>query len=190
MTIIETPSPELRRSARAASILTIVSGASALLFGILVLVWPKTTLLVVAVLFGFQLLISGVLRIVGGIMDPGAEGWAKGLSITLGVLVVLAGIFCLRNPGLSILAIIVVIAVGWIVDGIMNVVVGISNPPGERLGRIIMGAVFLLGGILLLVFPTSALLTFVLLGGWILILFGIVTLIAGIWALSAVRKLG
>jgi len=189
MTITDPPSAELKRMARTTSILTIVSGVSALVFGILVLVWPKTTLLVVAILFGLQLLISGVMRIVGGIMDSGAEGWEKGLSITFGVLIVLAGIFCLRSPGLSLLTLLVVIAIGWVVDGIMNIVLGIQSPHGERLGQIIMGGVFLLGGILLLVFPKPALLTFVLLGGWILILFGIVTLIAGIWALRVSRRL-
>ena len=36
---------DLRRVARTTATLTIVSGVSALIFGILVLIWPKTTLL-------------------------------------------------------------------------------------------------------------------------------------------------
>jgi uncharacterized membrane protein HdeD (DUF308 family) len=180
---------ELKRAARTTSILIIVSGVSALIFGILILVWPQTTLLVVAVLFGLQLLIAGIVRIVSGAIDSSAEGWHRGLSITLGVLIVLAGIFCLRNPALSLLTIIVIVAVGWLVDGVINIVLGAQNPPGDRLGRILMGIVFLIGAILLLAFPSSALLTFVLLGGWILIAFGIVILIAGILGLRAARKL-
>jgi uncharacterized membrane protein HdeD (DUF308 family) len=180
---------ELKRAARTTSILIIVSGVSALIFGILILVWPQTTLLVVAVLFGLQLLIAGIVRIVSGAIDTSAEGWHRGLSITLGVLIVLAGIFCLRNPALSLLTIIVIVAVGWLVDGVINIVLGAQNPPGDRLGRILMGIVFLIGAILLLAFPSSALLTFVLLGGWILIAFGIVILIAGILGLRAARKL-
>jgi uncharacterized membrane protein HdeD (DUF308 family) len=161
---------------------------SALILGILVLVWPAITLLVVAILFGLQLLISGVMRIVGGIMDTSLEGWEKALSITLGVLIVVAGIFCLRNPALSVLTIIVIVAIGWLVDGIMNIALSIQNPRGERIGGILMGVVFLLGAIAVLVFPGSALLTFVLLGGWILIAFGIVTIIAGILGLRNLRK--
>jgi uncharacterized membrane protein HdeD (DUF308 family) len=194
MTVIETPGDlPLGRSTprvdRTTSILTIVSGVSALVFGILILIWPQTTLLVVAVLFGLQLLISGIVRIVSGAMDSWAEGWHRGLSITLGVLIVLAGILCLRNPALSLLTIIVLVAIGWLVDGVINVVLGAQSPPGERLGRILMGVVFLIGAVLLLAFPTSALLTFVLLGGWILIAFGIVILIAGIMGLRAAKKL-
>ena len=169
--------------------MTIVSGVSALIFGILVLIWPKTTLLIVAVLFGLQLLISGIVRIVNGILDKSIEGWQRGLSITFGVLIVLAGILCLRNPALSLLTIIVIVAIGWLVDGIMNIVLGVQNPPGERLGRILMGVVFLLGAIVLLVFPAPALITFALLGGWILIIFGVVMLIAGILGIRAVNKI-
>ena len=180
---------DLRRVARTTATLTIVSGVSALIFGILVLIWPKTTLLIVAVLFGLQLLISGIVRIVNGILDKSIEGWQRGLSITFGVLIVLAGILCLRNPALSLLTIIVIVAIGWLVDGIMNIVLGVQNPPGARLGRILMGVVFLLGAIVLLVFPASALITFALLGGWILIIFGVVMLIAGILGIRAVHKI-
>lgn len=190
MTEIDTPTEDLRRIVRTTSTLTIVSGVSALIFGILVLIWPKTTLLIVAVLFGLQLLISGIVRIVNGIVDKSIEGWQRGLSITFGVLILLAGILCLRNPGLSLLTIIVVVAIGWLVDGIMNIVLGVQNPRGERLGKILMGVVFLLGAILLLVFPTTALITFALLGGWILIIFGVAMLIAGIMGLRALNKAG
>jgi uncharacterized membrane protein HdeD (DUF308 family) len=195
MTDIDTTSQnetatELRRVARTTATLTIVSGVSALIFGILVLIWPKTTLLVVAVLFGLQLLISGIVRIVNGIIDKSIEGWQRGLSITFGVLIVLAGIFCLRNPALSLLTIIVIVAIGWLVDGIMNIALGVQNAPGERLGRILMGVVFLLGAIVLLVYPATALITFTLLGGWILIIFGIVMLVAGILGMRALSKVG
>lgn len=101
----------------------------------------------------------------------------------------LAGILCIRNSALSLLTIIVLVAIGWLVDGVINIVLGAQSQPGDRLGRILMGVVFLIGAVLLLVFPTSALLTFVLLGGWILIAFGIVILIAGILGLRAAKKL-
>ena len=179
---------DLRRVARTTATLTIVSGVSALICVILVLIWPKTKLLIVAVVFGLQLLISGIVRIVNGIIDKSIEGWQRGLSITFGVLIVLAGILCLRNPELSLVTIIVIVAIGWLVDGIMNIVLGVQNPPGERLGRILMGVVFLLGAIVLLVFPTTALITFALLGGWILIIFGVVMLIAGILGIRALNK--
>jgi uncharacterized membrane protein HdeD (DUF308 family) len=189
MTVTETTDRDVQRVTRTTSILIIVTAVSALLFGILILIWPQTTLLVVAILFGLQLLISGIVRIVSGAMESSAEGWHRGLAITFGVLIAIAGIFCLRNPALSLLTIIVLVALGWLIDGVMNIVLGAQSPSGHRVGRILMGIVFLLGAILLLVFPNVALLTFVLLGGWILIAFGIVMLIAGILGIRAAKKL-
>jgi uncharacterized membrane protein HdeD (DUF308 family) len=189
VTQTDAPPSELHRVTRTTLILTIVSGVSALLFGILVLVWPRTTLLVVAILFGLELIIVGATRIIGGATDSSAEGWHRALSITLGVLIVLAGIFCLRNPGLSLVTIIVVVAIGWLVDGIMNIALSVQKRPGERAGGIVMGVVFILGALAMLVFPSSALLTFVLLGGWILIAFGIVTIVAAIFGLRKLPKI-
>jgi uncharacterized membrane protein HdeD (DUF308 family) len=174
---------------RSTSILTIVSGVIALLFGILVIVFPKTSLLVIGVLFGLQLLITGIIRLVVGITDKGLEGWEKGLSITFGVLIAIAGIFCLRNPALSILTLLVVLAIGWFVDGVMNIVIGVQNPKGERLWKIVIGVVFLLGAIVLLVSPVTSVVVLALLGGWILVFFGIVTLIAGIMGMRASKSI-
>jgi uncharacterized membrane protein HdeD (DUF308 family) len=102
---------------------------------------------------------------------------------------ILAGIFCLRDPALSLITLVVLVALGWLVDGVMNLVIGIQNPTGERLWKIVMGIAFLLGAIVLLFNPALGLLTFVLLGGWILIAFGIVTLIAGIMGLRAAKQI-
>jgi uncharacterized membrane protein HdeD (DUF308 family) len=182
------PSP-LHQLTRSTSILTIVSGVIALIFGILVLVFPKTSLLVIGVLFGLQLIITGIIRLVTGITDKELEGWEKGLTITLGVLVVVAGIFCLRNPALSILTLLVVLAVGWFIDGVMNIVVGVQNPKGERVWKIVIGVVYLLGAIVLLVSPVSSVIVLALLGGWILIVFGVITVIAGIMGLRASKSI-
>src|SRR5215203_4789055 len=127
MTVTESLPSDVQPVARTTLMLTMVSGVCALIIGILILVWPETTLLVVAILFGIQLLVSGVMRIIGGAVDSSAEGWKRGLLITLGVLIALAGIFCLRNPALSLLTIILVVAVGWLVAGILTLVLGFSE---------------------------------------------------------------
>jgi len=108
--------------------LGIVVGVSALLFGILLLVWPEIILLVTAVLFGLQLLIAGIVRIVSGIASGELDGGERALSITLGVLVLLAGIFCLRNPGLTLLWIVILVACGWLIEGIIRSWSGFDVP--------------------------------------------------------------
>ncbi len=185
---VTSPSP-IAQLTRSTAVLTIVSGAIALLFGILVIVFPKSSLLVIGVLFGLQLIITGIIRLVMGITDKGLEGWEKGLSITFGVLIAIAGIFCLRNPALSILTLLVVLAIGWFVDAVMNIVIGAQNLKGERLWKIVIGVVYLLGAIVLLASPVTSVVVLALLGGWILVIFGVVTLIAGIMGLRASKSL-
>ena len=183
-----TTSP-VQQLTRTASILTIVSGAVALIFGILVIAFPKTSLLVIGVLFGLQLIITGIIRLIVGSTDKSLEGWEKGLTITFGVLVAIAGIFCLRNPALSILTLLVVLAIGWFIDGVMHIVIGVQNPKGERVWKIVIGVVYVLGAIVLLVSPVTSVIVLALLGGWILLVFGVVTVIAGIMAMRASARI-
>jgi uncharacterized membrane protein HdeD (DUF308 family) len=167
--------------------LGLVVGISALLFGILLLAWPGISLLVAAVLFGLQLLIAGLVRVIGGITDRELDGGERALSITLGVLVLLAGIFCLRNPGLTLLWIIILVACGWLVEGIISIVVGFRRTSGARLWPIALGALSIVAAIVILVWPLSALRTFVALGGWLLIFIGVATVVSAILAMRQNR---
>lgn len=180
---------DVPRMAKTTAIIVIVSAVSAILFGILILVWPQATLLIIAILFGLQLLVSGILRIVQGAMGIGVDGWLRGLTITFGVLIVIAGVFCLRNPGLSLLTLVLVVGIGWMVDGIMNIVLGLQAPKGERLSTTLLGVVFVVGAIILLAVPGAALFTLVTVGGWVMIILGVVSLVAGIVGLRAASKL-
>lgn len=178
-TTTDSPTPDVPRGF---GTLGIVVGVSALLFGILLLVWPEISLLVTAVLFGLQLLIAGIVRIVSGIASGELDGGERALSITLGVLVLLAGIFCLRNPGLTLLWIVILVACGWLIEGIIQIVVGFRRS-GARLRPIVLGLVSIAAAIVILVWPLSALRTFVLLGGWLLIFIGVVTVVSAIMAM-------
>ena len=178
-TTTDSPTPDVPRGF---GTLGIVVGVSALLFGILLLVWPEISLLVTAVLFGLQLLIAGIVRIVSGIASGELDGGERALSITLGVLVLLAGIFCLRNPGLTLLWIVILVACGWLIEGIIQIVVGFRRS-GARLWPIVLGLVSIAAAIVILVWPLSALRTFVLLGGWLLIFIGVITVVSAIMAM-------
>jgi uncharacterized membrane protein HdeD (DUF308 family) len=160
--------------------LGIVVGISALIFGILLLVWPEVSLLVAAVLFGLQLLITGIVRIVSGIASRELDGGQRALSITLGVLILLAGIFCLRNPGLTLLWIVILVACGWLIDGIIQIVHGFRRDAGAQLWPVVLGALSVVAAIVILVWPVTALATFVALGGWLLIFTGVATVVSAI----------
>lgn len=175
-------------SARSIAILGVVAGALWLVIGIIVLVWPSATLTVIAVLFGLQLTIVGIVRMVAGLFGSDLEGWVRAAYVLLGVLMLLAGIACLRHPVLSIGAILLLTAVGWMVEGIALVIGGTRTREG-RGWLIFFGVAAILGSIVLLVWPVESVSTLLVLGGWILVIVGIVALVAGIQGLRAASRM-
>ena len=173
--------PLLGRSQVVPSGLSVAAGAVALVFGIMVLAWPSATLFVIAVLFGLQLVVFGLFRIVVGIFSGRYEGWMRAVFIVTGLLVLLAGIACLQVPGLSIEIIIALVAIGWMVDGIMTIAVG-ANASTSRWVPIVLGVISILAAIVLLAWPITSASLLVAFGGWLLVIVGIVTIVSGVIA--------
>jgi uncharacterized membrane protein HdeD (DUF308 family) len=70
-------------------------GMITLLVGILTVAWPGRTVLVVAVLFGIQLFVAGIFRLVMAFTDEG-EGHRVAYAL-IGIFSILVGILCLRH---------------------------------------------------------------------------------------------
>jgi uncharacterized membrane protein HdeD (DUF308 family) len=156
-------------------VITGLMALNAIILGLFVLIWPGATLLVAAVLFGLQLIIAGVARIAAGVMRGDTAGWERGVLVILGALVLVAGIIAVKNPGLSIAALVILIAVGWMVDGVVQIAIALSAPAGNRAFALILGALSVIASIVLLSSPVSALLTLLHLGGWLLVILGVMS---------------
>lgn len=177
----------LAMSARTISLLGVVVGAVWLAIGIAMLAWPDATLKVIAVLFGLQLVIGGILRMVSGLFSE-LEGWVRAVYVLIGVIMLLAGIACLRTPALSIAVILLLTAIGWLVDGIAMVVAGTRRREG-RWALLGFGAVAIVAAIILLVAPVESVSALLVLGGWLLVILGLVALVAGILGMREVSRL-
>jgi uncharacterized membrane protein HdeD (DUF308 family) len=156
-------------------VITGLMALNAIILGLFVLLWPAATVLVAAVLFGLQLIIAGVARIAAGVMRGDTAGWERGVLVILGALVLVAGIIALKNPGLSIAALVILIAVGWMVDGVVQVAIALSAPAGHRAFPLILGVLSIIASLVLLSSPVSALLTLLHLGGWLLVILGVMS---------------
>jgi uncharacterized membrane protein HdeD (DUF308 family) len=152
----------------------IALGVGTVLLGLVVLLWPEATLVVVAVLFGAQLVVVGAMRIATAVVSHGEEGWLRAVLFLVGVLVLLAGLLCLRNPSASLLGLVVLISLGWLVNGVMELLAAASpDVSGARWLLVVGGIVSIVGALLVLFWPGLALLTFTKLGGWLLVIFGV-----------------
>jgi uncharacterized membrane protein HdeD (DUF308 family) len=149
-------------------------GIVTLLAGILVLAWPSATLLVIAVLFGVQLIVSGVFRFVAALASDDLTGGTRVLLALLGVLSVIIGLWAVRHVLLTLLALTVFLGIFWVVNGAIEIFTALSHSGmPERGWTALMGVLSVVAGIIVLAYPGLSLLSLaVVLGIWLLIFGG------------------
>jgi uncharacterized membrane protein HdeD (DUF308 family) len=165
----------------------VLGGAVSVVLGVLVLAWPEATLKVGAVLFGIQLVVIGVVRVVLGLLVGSVEGWVRAVYVVSGVLVAIAGIVCIRQPVLSVAVIVLVIGVGWLVEGVALIAAGASSGSG-RWPTLVAGGVSLVAGVVLLAYPVETTELMLTLGGWLLVLIGIMSMVGVPWLMRESRR--
>jgi uncharacterized membrane protein HdeD (DUF308 family) len=169
---------EHRKTERLLWWLAIAGAAVSIVLGVMVLAWPHATLFVGAALFGAWLLVHGVIHIVNAVTATAADGAARALSAVVGVLFVIAGVVCLRNLFVSLLAIATIIGVTWLIGGIVGLVSAFGGhyDPAARTVVGLLGAITVLGGLVVLLWPAATLLTIIYLTGIWLVVIGAIEL--------------
>ncbi|KQZ08260.1 hypothetical protein ESP57_01495 [Agromyces fucosus] len=156
-----------------------ISGAVALIFGLLITFWPKNSAIVITVLFGIYFLIAGIAYLGLGIFSKGISGGARTLDIILGLLFVVGGIIVLANPSESAVffGIFLGILVGilWIIEGI--VALAQSSDAGSRGWAIFFGILSIVAGIVVLFSPLWGIAILFVIAGISLIILGIVQIV-------------
>lgn len=117
--------------------LVLFFGIVTLLAGIAVLAWTGATLLVIAVLFGVQLITAGIFRFVAAFATEDTGGGTRVLLALLGVLSVIIGLWAVRHVLLTLLALVVLLGIFWVVNGAIELsrhclTAGCPNGAGPR----------------------------------------------------------
>jgi uncharacterized membrane protein HdeD (DUF308 family) len=162
------------------------------ILGIVVVARPGAALIVVAVLFGLQLIATGVGRIIGAALGRFAPRWWRILAVVLGALTVIAGVICLILPGTSLLVIAILIAAAWLADGIIQLASGaaVYRTGWQRVGQIVFGVLSIVAAIVVIVWPAQSLVLMTQVGGTILIVLGVVALVAAVLTIRGTRAGG
>jgi len=148
-------------------------GVLTLLAGVFVLAWPGATLLVLAILFGAQLIVSGVFRFVGSFASDDLTGGTRVLFALLGVLSVIIGLWALRHVLLTLLALILLLGIFWVVHGVIDIFAAIAHREMIHRGwSALTGLLSVLAGLIVLVAPGLSLFGLALILGIWLIIFG------------------
>jgi uncharacterized membrane protein HdeD (DUF308 family) len=149
-------------------------GLVTLAAGIATLVWPGKTLVVIAVIFGIQLIITGIFRFVAAFAFDALSGGSRVLMALLGVLSLIIGIYAVRHLGVTVLALGLLLGIYWVVSGSIELFNAISHK--EMSGRgwtALMGGLSIVAGLILVSYPGISLITLaVIVAVWLLI-FGV-----------------
>jgi uncharacterized membrane protein HdeD (DUF308 family) len=154
-------------------------GILTVLAGVAVLAWPSETLLVIAVLFGVQLIISGIFRFVGALASDDLTGGTRVMLALLGVLSIIIGLWAVRHAVLTLVALIVFLGIFWVINGLIEIFAALSHrDTPDRGWSVLMGVLSAIAGIIVLAYPGLTLVGLaVILGIWLLV-FGILEIMA------------
>jgi|GEM_PF-478272 uncharacterized membrane protein HdeD (DUF308 family) len=181
----------LRMLGQAAWQALMIMGLAAIAIGLCAVVWPGQTLLVIGVLFGIYLLISGVMEIIAAFGDHISAGM-RVLNVIVGALSILLGLFCFRNSlHNSVLLLSLWIGIGFLMWGIATIASAASAPSGVA-GRgwaFFAGFLTLLGGIIIISWPIGSIFTLAVFTGIWLIVVGLVEVIHAFSLRSKVKHM-
>jgi uncharacterized membrane protein HdeD (DUF308 family) len=173
--IVETPFQQtLRRLGRAWAWI-LAYGIISVAAGVLALIWPGPTLVVIAILFAAQIIIGAVYQFAASFAMPGESGWLRALLAILAVVSFAVGLFLLGHPVLSLLVLVVMLGLYWVAHGVIELFVAVGHPelPGRR-WMVVSGVLGIVAGAIALLVPGISLLALTLvLGAW-LVVYGVV----------------
>ncbi len=152
-----------------------VRGLAAVLFGIGAFLWPGLTLAVLVLLWGAYALVDGVAAVVAGAR---ARWWSL---LIVGLIGIVAGAFTFFRPGITAVALLIVIAAWAIARGIFEIVAAVrlrKELPNEWL-LILSGLASVAFGVLAALFPGAGALSIVWLIGIYALAVGILLLVLG-----------
>lgn len=151
----------------------LLQGIFAAIIGLLLLISPGATLLVLVQLLGFYWLIAGIFGIVSIFIDSSLWGW----KLFAGILGILAGFAIIQYPLWSTLLVpatlVIFLGIEGIIIGVLNVIQAFQ---GGGWGIGILGALSVLFGLVLIANPLLA-------GATLALLLGIFGIIGGVAAI-------
>lgn len=156
-----------------------VSGLLALVVGIVILVWPVKTAMVVAGIIAVYAAIAGLINLSIAIFARNAGAWPREGYGALGAAFLVAAVIAFSNleGAASMLAILIGILVGavWIIEGVVGLTM-ISNAP-SKVWAIVYAIISVIAGIVVITSPIWGATLLWLFLGVSLVVLGVIQLI-------------
>jgi len=160
-------------------------GVVAVLFGLVALVWPALALLWIVAMFAAYALLGGIASAVAAIQHRNTDrGWW--LVLLLGIVSIVASIFAILNPDLTVLALVLLMGANAIVTGVLDIAVAVRVRQSRRREWLLalIGVLSIIFGVLVFVLPAAGALAMVFMTSAYALLTGVLLLTLAIRARS------
>lgn len=139
--------------------------------GLILLVWPKATVIVVAALIGAALLVTGIFRLIRGFTAHDVNGSTRAAYVIIGLLAALAGLYCLRHISVTVVLLAFIVGVFWTLHGIVDLTAAATSGPGTGRGLLaVTGVLSLAAGLIVMFWPSISLSILLwVMGIWLLV---------------------
>lgn len=132
------------------SLLLGVRGLLAVIFGVLVLVWPAITLLALTFVFAAYVVADGIGMIIGAVGSRGARRWSYVLAGVVGVIAGLAAAFW---PGVTVLVLVLWAGAWAVVTGVLEIAAALRREGSGPWLTALAGVLSVVAGLLVLIWP-------------------------------------
>lgn len=140
--------------------------------GVVVVAWPDGTLKVLSILFGIQLLLFGLFRLISAFSSANPAPWFSGF---IGIIGMMAGVVVVRNPFETVAVLATVLGLVWVVGGSIELISSIADSSMRDRGLVAFGAIIsIAAGIVILAWPGPTVTVIAWIAGLYLIIFGLV----------------
>lgn len=156
---------------------TLAVAVAGILLGIMALIWQDATLVIIGVIFGIYLIVSGIVRIAAAIVSRHVSTGHRWLIGFLGIIILAAGVLCVADPSRSIVLLALVIGVGWILAGVIDLIGAGIGAIFPRWVGVISGLFSVLAGLVALTLPVLTFHAFVIVGAILLIAVSLMSLL-------------
>ena len=146
----------VRGSVRRNALLYIIQGVLMAVAGVVAIIYPLLTSLAVTLLLGWILIFGGVVQAITLIAGRAHHVWPQIISA---VLHLVTGLIVLRNPGVAVTTLALLLVIFFVVEGIAKIIFSLSVRPLPNWGWVLASGVLgLLLGIYLIFNPILSLL--------------------------------
>jgi len=149
----------------------LLRGILAVIFGLIILVWPKLALEMLIVVFGVMCILDGSV-LVAELVTRKFEGWA--LMLISSVISIVVGILVFVYPGLTLIILVYIAAARALLTGIFEVIAGVHLKKVAESGWMLVfaGIMSILFAIILFVKPIESLVVLISILAIFAIIFG------------------